>query len=55
MQSQCKITAKSWKKVSNLYPFSVKQEKETLDLLGKKGPILYNDICRDLKGKGKSF
>ena len=39
--------------MSSHYPFSVRQEKEILDLLEKEGPMLHNDIIKTLKEKNK--
>ena len=41
--------------MSNRYPYSVKQEKQILDLL-EKGPMLHDDIFNEFKGrKEKGF
>jgi hypothetical protein len=41
--------------MSSLYPFSVKQEREILDLLGKEGPMLHDDVINTLESKGNGF
>jgi hypothetical protein len=41
--------------MSSQYPFSVRQEKEILDLLEKEGPMLHDDVIKALEKKNNGF
>jgi hypothetical protein len=41
--------------MSSQYPFSVRQEKEILDLLEKEGPMLHDDVIKALEKKKQWF